>query len=170
MGYLALLSPAAHLSPKPSPQTKYGHWNHICEHNLQRAAKFFFCFAKHHPGSARQKYTQPGKRNLAALCSSIILFNLFALIVLMSLQFNVGFVFVLWDNVPMTMPPLPLLIPVSNRPACGQMSFTLLFWRQVAWEWDRLRLKTQSNMPRLDSKAVFDLSINAVSHLSNELY
>ena len=34
---------------------------------IQRAAKKFFCFAKHHPGSARQKYTQPGKRNLADL-------------------------------------------------------------------------------------------------------
>ena len=36
--------------------------------SIQRAAKKFFCFAKHHPGSARQKYTQPGKRNLADLC------------------------------------------------------------------------------------------------------
>ena len=35
---------------------------------VQRAAKFSFCFAKHHPGSAKQKYTQPGKRNLADLC------------------------------------------------------------------------------------------------------
>ena len=34
----------------------------------QRVAKKFFCFAKHHPGSARQKYTQPGKRNLADPC------------------------------------------------------------------------------------------------------
>ena len=40
--------------------------------HVQRSAKKFFCFAKHHPGSARQKYTQPGKRNLADLCSSIL--------------------------------------------------------------------------------------------------
>ena len=26
------------------------------ENNLQRAAKKYFCFAKHHQGSARQKY------------------------------------------------------------------------------------------------------------------
>ena len=36
--------------------------------NVQRSAKKFFCFAKHDPGIARQKYTQPGKRNLADLC------------------------------------------------------------------------------------------------------
>ena len=36
---------------------------------VQRSAEKFFCFAKHHPGSARQKYTQPGKRDLADLCS-----------------------------------------------------------------------------------------------------
>ena len=42
-----------------------GHsWCHI-----QRSAKKFFCFAKHDPGSARQKYTQPGKKNLADLCN-----------------------------------------------------------------------------------------------------
>ena len=35
---------------------------------LQRAAIKFFCFAKHHPACCRQKYTQPGKRNLADLC------------------------------------------------------------------------------------------------------
>ena len=40
----------------------------IPENNVQRSATKFFCFAKHHPGSARQKYTQPGKRNLADLC------------------------------------------------------------------------------------------------------
>ena len=33
----------------------------------------FFCFAKHHPGSARQKCTQPGKTNLADLCIEVII-------------------------------------------------------------------------------------------------
>ena len=37
---------------------------------VQRVAKQFFSFAKHHPGSARQKHTQPGKRNLADRCST----------------------------------------------------------------------------------------------------
>ena len=35
---------------------------------VQRSTKKFFCFAKHDPGSARQKQTQPGKGNLADLC------------------------------------------------------------------------------------------------------
>ena len=39
--------------------------------SIQRAAKKFFCFAKHHLGSAGQKYTQPGKMNLADLCITI---------------------------------------------------------------------------------------------------
>ena len=37
---------------------------------VQRSAEKFFCFAKHHPGSARQKYTQPGKQNLADLSTA----------------------------------------------------------------------------------------------------
>ena len=38
---------------------------------VQRSAKKFFCFAKHDPGNARQKFTQPGKRNLADICNCI---------------------------------------------------------------------------------------------------
>ena len=45
---------------------------------IQRWAKKFFCFTKHHPGSARQKYTQPGKWNLADLSTVRRVRNSFA--------------------------------------------------------------------------------------------
>ena len=40
-------------------------------YTVQRLAKKFFCFAKHHPGRARQKDTQPGKRSVADLCRNL---------------------------------------------------------------------------------------------------
>ena len=42
---------------------------YLADRVVQRSAKKFFCFAKHHPASARQKYKQPSKRNLADLCT-----------------------------------------------------------------------------------------------------
>ena len=50
-------------------------WNSLlhCESHSQSLSTEIglkvFCFAKHHPVSARPKYTQPGKRNLVNLCT-----------------------------------------------------------------------------------------------------